>query len=146
MSPTIAGRLAEAGIDRHARGRLGASDHTPAWIVLKPSSTDNGKLRHASFKSVRDGANEVDIYRLARPAATSAQGLVRRARENADAVPCPLPTPHGAIASRFDLSNWDSLSAAFSSCTHTISGLVSANHSSRLASRLLTLLIFNAAP
>jgi exodeoxyribonuclease-3 len=35
LSPTAAPRLGEAGVDREVRGREGASDHAPAWIVLK---------------------------------------------------------------------------------------------------------------
>jgi exodeoxyribonuclease-3 len=35
LSPQAADRLAEAGIDRHVRGWEKASDHVPAWCVLK---------------------------------------------------------------------------------------------------------------
>jgi exodeoxyribonuclease-3 len=35
VSPDLAPRLAEAGVDRDVRGVEGASDHAPAWIVLK---------------------------------------------------------------------------------------------------------------
>jgi len=35
LSPAIAARLARAGVDRKIRGENGASDHAPAWIVLK---------------------------------------------------------------------------------------------------------------
>lgn len=35
LSPAAAPRLVEAGVDREVRGREGASDHAPAWIVLK---------------------------------------------------------------------------------------------------------------
>ena len=34
LSPQLAPRLAEAGVDRAARGADGASDHAPAWIVI----------------------------------------------------------------------------------------------------------------
>jgi exodeoxyribonuclease III len=34
VSPPLLGRLAAAGVDRDVRGREGASDHAPAWIVL----------------------------------------------------------------------------------------------------------------
>ncbi len=37
LSPSIAPRLCEAGVDRDVRGRPGASDHAPTWIVLAPS-------------------------------------------------------------------------------------------------------------
>lgn len=34
LSPTIAGRLVEGGVDRWARGEVNASDHAPVWITL----------------------------------------------------------------------------------------------------------------
>ena len=35
LSPMLAPRLIKAGVDRNIRGEEGASDHAPAWIVLK---------------------------------------------------------------------------------------------------------------
>ncbi|GKQ49298.1 exodeoxyribonuclease III [Bradyrhizobium sp. Ce-3] len=35
LSPDVAARLAKAGVDRDVRGEDGASDHAPAWVVLK---------------------------------------------------------------------------------------------------------------
>ncbi len=35
LSPDLAARLVDAGVDRHVRGIEGASDHAPAWIVLE---------------------------------------------------------------------------------------------------------------
>jgi exodeoxyribonuclease-3 len=35
LSVPLAGRLAEAGVDREVRGYEGASDHAPAWITLR---------------------------------------------------------------------------------------------------------------
>jgi exodeoxyribonuclease-3 len=35
LSPALSPRLAQAGVDRKVRGKLDASDHAPAWIVLK---------------------------------------------------------------------------------------------------------------
>ena len=35
LSPPLASRLVEAGVDREVRGEVGASDHAPAWIVLR---------------------------------------------------------------------------------------------------------------
>ncbi|ABD86770.1 exodeoxyribonuclease III [Rhodopseudomonas palustris] len=35
LSPQLAPRLRQAGVDRAVRGRPGASDHAPTWIVLK---------------------------------------------------------------------------------------------------------------
>lgn len=37
LSPATSGRLAEAGVDRWTRGEENASDHAPAWIILKPA-------------------------------------------------------------------------------------------------------------
>jgi len=34
LSPVLAPRLIKAGVDRNERGKEGASDHAPAWIVL----------------------------------------------------------------------------------------------------------------
>ena len=34
LSPAIAGANSAAGVDRHVRGREGASDHAPAWVEL----------------------------------------------------------------------------------------------------------------
>jgi exodeoxyribonuclease III len=35
LSPVLAPRLTKAGVDRELRGEEGASDHAPAWIVLR---------------------------------------------------------------------------------------------------------------
>jgi exodeoxyribonuclease-3 len=35
LSPALASRLTRAGVDRAVRGEDGASDHAPAWIVLR---------------------------------------------------------------------------------------------------------------
>ena len=35
LSPAIAGKLKKAGVDREVRGEEGASDHAPAWAVLR---------------------------------------------------------------------------------------------------------------
>lgn len=35
LSPALAPRLQKAGVDRNIRGEEGASDHAPAWVVLK---------------------------------------------------------------------------------------------------------------
>jgi exodeoxyribonuclease-3 len=35
LSPDLAPRLKAGGVDKHVRGREGASDHAPAWIILK---------------------------------------------------------------------------------------------------------------
>lgn len=35
LSPDVAARLEKSGVDKHVRGEDGASDHAPAWIVLR---------------------------------------------------------------------------------------------------------------
>ncbi len=35
LSPPVASRLVQAGVDHHVRGQVDASDHAPAWIVLR---------------------------------------------------------------------------------------------------------------
>jgi exodeoxyribonuclease-3 len=44
LSPALAPRLVKAGVDRKIRGEHDASDHAPAWIVLR---SDTPKLRDA---------------------------------------------------------------------------------------------------
>ncbi len=39
LSPEAAKRLADGGVDKDVRGKEGASDHAPAWIVLKDGAT-----------------------------------------------------------------------------------------------------------
>ena len=46
LSPAVAARLESAGVDKAFRGREKASDHAPAWVVLKdlrPASTGHGE-------------------------------------------------------------------------------------------------------
>ena len=38
LSPSLAPRLVSAGVDRDVRSREGASDHAPAWIVLRSAT------------------------------------------------------------------------------------------------------------
>ncbi len=47
LSDEVAKRLVSAGVDRDVRGKEGASDHAPAWVVLK----DAPKRKAASNKS-----------------------------------------------------------------------------------------------
>lgn len=35
LSPALVSRMAKAGVDKKVRGEEGASDHAPAWVVLK---------------------------------------------------------------------------------------------------------------
>ncbi len=38
LSPDLADRLDDAGVDRDVRGAEGASDHAPAWVALRPAA------------------------------------------------------------------------------------------------------------
>lgn len=42
LSPSIAGRLTDAGVDRDVRGEDGASDHAPVWVALRIQGTQIG--------------------------------------------------------------------------------------------------------
>jgi len=35
LSPVLARRLVDAGVDKQVRGEVGASDHAPAWLILR---------------------------------------------------------------------------------------------------------------
>ena len=37
LSPSVAGRLVSAGVDREIRGWEKASDHAPTWIIIAKS-------------------------------------------------------------------------------------------------------------
>jgi exodeoxyribonuclease-3 len=45
LSPSLAPRLEEAGVDRAVRGREGASDHAPVWIKLSEARTRSSVRR-----------------------------------------------------------------------------------------------------
>ena len=60
LSPDLAERLVDAGVDRAVRGEAGASDHAPAWVALKdrparrrspPESNHPGVLRQGGQPS-----------------------------------------------------------------------------------------------
>jgi exodeoxyribonuclease-3 len=42
LSPTVAKRLVDAGVDKAVRGDAGASDHAPTWIVLRRPQRGRG--------------------------------------------------------------------------------------------------------
>lgn len=44
LSAGLAGRFADAGVDRHVRGWENASDHAPAWIVLRAERTRRARI------------------------------------------------------------------------------------------------------
>jgi exodeoxyribonuclease-3 len=64
LSPHAAKRLAEAGVDRDVRGEEGASDHAPAWIVLRAA----GAARRAPARARTPAAGKRPAKRpAARP-------------------------------------------------------------------------------
>ena len=57
LSPTLARMLADAGVDRWVRGRPGASDHAPTWVMLDAASgRRGGKAKRASLISASEAA------------------------------------------------------------------------------------------
>src|SRR5262245_25059747 len=69
LNPEAAKSLADAGVDREVRGATGASDHAPAWIVLREAKARRKSSRSAS-KPTRGGG------RAAQPAAPSGRPLL----------------------------------------------------------------------
>ena len=41
ISPALSSRIADANVDKTIRGETGASDHAPAWVLLKPPRKKN---------------------------------------------------------------------------------------------------------
>jgi exodeoxyribonuclease III len=61
LSPAAKPLLKSAGVDREARGREGASDHAPAWVVLR----DPGAKRASRADAGRTG--RTDLPKNAKP-------------------------------------------------------------------------------
>ena len=53
LNPKAAKRLVEAGVDREVRGLEGASDHAPAWVVLRDAPSTRRKSVRPSDKQAR---------------------------------------------------------------------------------------------
>ena len=56
LSDEAVTRLAEAGVDREVRGKTGASDHAPAWVILRDS---NQPLRMSAAVGRRPGKSPI---------------------------------------------------------------------------------------
>jgi exodeoxyribonuclease III len=56
LSNEAAERLVDAGVDREIRGREGASDHAPAWIVLRDDAKAKRKWSRSTSKRARKPA------------------------------------------------------------------------------------------
>jgi exodeoxyribonuclease III len=48
LSDAVVGRLRQAGVDREVRGKEGASDHAPAWVILKDGAGARRNMRSSS--------------------------------------------------------------------------------------------------
>ena len=59
LNPKAAKRLVEAGVDREVRGLEGASDHAPAWIVLREAAGSRRKPPPRSEKRARPKTGNV---------------------------------------------------------------------------------------
>ena len=51
LSPAAAERLKSAGVDRDVRGNPNASDHAPAWIVLRDAARKRGSIAVAKSRT-----------------------------------------------------------------------------------------------
>ena len=65
LSPEAAKLLVAAGVDRDVRGEDGASDHAPAWIILK----DRTKVQRKSPPALRRPATKAKTSEARQPAA-----------------------------------------------------------------------------
>jgi exodeoxyribonuclease III len=83
LSSALAGRLQDAGVDRHVRGIEGASDHAPVWVKLR----DAPNRRSAPARRV--GGNAATVSTAALPNAEKAvhqtSARARRQRRPASA-------------------------------------------------------------
>jgi exodeoxyribonuclease III len=70
LSSQAAKRLVDAGVDRDIRAKEGASDHAPAWVVLRDASKAPRKVRERAPKITRNVVRQ--------RASTPAAGAVRR--------------------------------------------------------------------
>jgi exodeoxyribonuclease-3 len=64
LSPKAAKRIVDAGVDRDVRGREGASDHAPAWVILRdepkaPRKSAPKSARTASKRSTQSKDGDV---------------------------------------------------------------------------------------
>ena len=81
LSPQARERLVAAGVDRDVRGEEGASDHAPAWIVLRDATASGTTRRPAKAKRQR---------RQSRAAATKPRSSAAAAGDRRRLVRAPL--------------------------------------------------------
>ena len=68
LNAKAAKRLVDAGVDREVRGLEGASDHAPAWIVLRDTPATRRKPARRSEKLTRPKSGKARIARRRCPA------------------------------------------------------------------------------
>jgi exodeoxyribonuclease III len=74
LSKSAARRLVEAGVDRDVRGKEGASDHAPAWIVLR----DVAARQNPTRRSTAPGNPVARKLKSARKAKTPARAAAKK--------------------------------------------------------------------
>ena len=72
LNPKAAKRLVDAGVDREVRGVVGASDHAPAWIVLRDASAARRKSASHSEKRSPPASKQIASH----PASLSRRPLL----------------------------------------------------------------------
>ena len=75
LSPSIAERLVDAGVDRHVRGEAEASDHAPVWVVLD-SVPHSGP---STLRTATSAAPSTRAHRAPRSSPSPALHAIRRA-------------------------------------------------------------------
>jgi exodeoxyribonuclease III len=63
LSGAVVGRLREAGVDREVRGKQGASDHAPAWVILTDSAGARRNSPSASAMLPKPGRSLASEHR-----------------------------------------------------------------------------------
>src|SRR5262249_26964672 len=58
LSREAARRLVDAGVDRDIRGNEGASDHAPAWVVLRDAAGGRERVLKPARKTTRGAAKQ----------------------------------------------------------------------------------------
>src|SRR5262245_9528544 len=76
LNAEIADRLVEAGVDRDVRGRDNASDHAPAWIVLRGANMRDAKGKKAPARPRRPAATRAAPRAARKSASTGRRPLL----------------------------------------------------------------------
>jgi exodeoxyribonuclease III len=75
LSPDLAGRLTDAGVDRDVRAEEDASDHAPAWVMLSDKAKRSGRRTNKKF--VHAGRREPDAPASSGKSAAQGKGRAR---------------------------------------------------------------------